>query len=607
MNSIRVWAVCLSSLFWACINVPGIEIVPESPDAGPPSQDVTLTLSRAATNGDVDVRVSVAELAPESVELLVDGVPTATLPQPSYELRWSTRDLDEGQYIITARASIGDRVYVSAANTLFVDRTAPWVVTQSPRSGDRDVSVHAPIQAVFSEAVEPSTVNAESIRLLVNQSDITAGVRLSADGMTVTLTPATQIPVDSNVSVTIAPSVTDVAGNALDVTALDWEWAIPRHLHYGGALSAGTVEASNVSKFSFVLDGNGNPVVAFVDGDSPSEHGVYVMRWTGAAWEQLGEVLGASAAESIIMACSLQISPGGEFLVAWSVETSDGTPSVHVRRWSGGGWSAVGAPVTATYLEARFGSFDFVVDSRGGRWLVVHEFIEGNSSSISTWLWDGESWERVKHVLTVNHHLEMASLNLMVDSADRPALFWALHSSRGGGMELHSRRWAETHWVESDWIPSGGGIPIASALDGADRLVLAGSSQDVVAGAGFRPIVGRFVPGGGWQLLGPVIEGMYPGETNATAEVLELDHDGQLVALISEPEIAGGPVNHYVRRWDESSWAPMGTPLLPRPGATPVGPAQFFMTGPEQWVLARIEESAGTPSRRHLYVYRPNN
>lgn len=608
MDSTRFLTVCLSSLLWACINVPEVEVVPERPDSGTSAPSVSLTLSRTVTNNDVQVRASVMGDIPDRVELLVDGVVVATLPPP-YEFRWSTENLEEGPYGLSARATFEERVYTSDVSTLIVDRTAPRVVTQAPRSGDKNVTVHATIQAVFSEAVEPATVTEESVRLLVNQLDVAAEVRLSADGSMVTLTPAEQLPVDSDVSVTIAPSVKDMAGNELDVAALDWKWAIPRHLLYGGAISADSVETSNVSVFSSALDGIGRPVVAFVDGDSTSSHGVYVMRWTGVTWEQLGAVFGTSPAESVIKACSLQISSEGEIVVAWSVESVDGASSVHVHRLSGSGWLPIGAPITPFHSAAKFTSFRLVVDLAGNRWLVIHEFAPGVSSAIRTWRWGEERWEVVDDNLLFNSSRSFSSLNLMMGSAGNFVLVWALQTGVDGLVEPNARRWAGTYWREAEAasIVGGAAVPITSTLDGADRLVLARPLHDVVAGAGYRPAVSRSDPRGGWQSLGPSIEGMYPGKTDAMVEVLDFDPEGRLVALLSEPEVAGGPVNHYVRQWDESSWLPMGAPLLSRPGATPVGPAQFFMTGPEQWVLARIEESEGTPSRRHLYVYRPNN
>ncbi|WP_434346486.1 Ig-like domain-containing protein [Myxococcus virescens] len=613
MDSNRVLAVCLSSLFWACINVPGIEVVPESPDAGaltdagPSTPTVALTLSRAATNSDVIVRVSVTELVPEAVELWVDGVSVASLAPPLFEIRWNTQVLAEGPHSLTARASLGGRVYESEVRTLMVDRTPPRVVTQRPRSGDKGVSVHALIQAAFSEAVEPTTVTAESVRLLVNQTDVAVELRLSTDGTMLTLMPVEQVAIDANASVVISSAVTDVAGNALDLTAFGWEWSIPRYLLYGEAISGGAAEEASVSTFSLVQDDKGRPVVAFVDGRTPSDHGVYVMRWSGTAWERLGGVLGTIAVESVIKKCSLLITPENEILVAWSSETVDGTSSIHVHRWNGGSWSLLGAPITPNNPAARFASFGFAVNPQGERYLAVQAQVTGLPLSMYGFRWGLGQWEELGGALSLNQSLIYSGFGAMFDSLGRLVVFWATRSGEWGATSAHFRRWAGTHWEGMyPWNDIGvGEPPVVPVLDGADRLLLSSFAQNF--GEGRRPYVFRYDPFLGIEPLDIDQEGLYPGETDAMVEVLDFVHEDRLVALISEPEVAGGPVNHYVRQWDETSWVQMGPPLLPRAGATPIGRAQFFMTGLEQWGLARIEESAGTPSRRHLYVYRPNN
>lgn len=607
MRSFHALVVCLTCLLWACINVPEVEFMPERPDSGTSAPTVSLALSRTVTNGDVQVRTSVMGGDPDIVELLVDGVVAAQLPPPSYETRWSTQALDEGPHAFSVRASFGERVYTSDVRTLVVDRTAPKVLSHAPRSGDQEVSVHASIQAVFSEAIDPTTVTTESVVLVVGLSNVAAAVHLSADGTVVMLEPVEPLPVGLDVSVTMAPSVTDMAGNALDVTGLSWQWGIPRHLLYGGAISSGGVEGSNVSAFSFVLDGNGRPVVAFIDGSAPASDGVYVMRWSGLEWEQLGGVLGVSAAESVVKACSLWITPWGEILVAWNSEAVDGGSSIHVYRWSGSSWSLLGSPVTPVVSGAKFTSFGFSVNPQGERYLALLEHAAGLPLSMYAARWDEGRWESLGGAVSLNESYIYSGFSLMLDSLGLPAVTWSAQSGEGGAVDSHARRWDGTHWI-APYPTSGvgaGAVPMVSVLDGADRLVLARPIQDF--GAGRVSIVSRYDTAVGWETLGPTIEGSYPGETNATVEVLDFDHEGRLVALLSEPEVAGGPVNHYVRQWDESSWLPMGAPLLSRPGATPVGPAQFLMTGPDQWVLARIEESEGTPSRRHLYVYRPNN
>ncbi|XSE99549.1 Ig-like domain-containing protein [Pseudomyxococcus flavus] len=463
--------------------------------------------------------------------------------------------------------------------------------------------MRTPIQAVFSEAIDPSTVTAESVRLLVNQSEVAAEVRLSADGASVTVSPSEQIPVESDVSVTIKSSVTDMAGNKLDVTALDWRWSVPRHLLLGGAISADMATGMNVSTFSLVQDGNGRPVVAFVEGSTPSTYGVYVKRWSGETWELLGDVLETVGVESVIKTCALWSTPEGEIYVVWTREMPDGTAGVRVYRWNGSSWSPLGTPVTLEQSVVKIESLGFVVGPQGERWLVLHEYDANVSSGIHVFRWGEGSWERLGGTVLNPYWLQL-NFSLMMDSLGRLVVVWTLQSGAGGAVTPYSKRWVGTHFEDMGPM-SGWGTPMVSALDGEDRLILGMPSQDV--GTSFRPWIQRSVPAEGWQNLGLGIDGMYPGATDSMVEVLDFDHEGRLVALFSEPEVAGGPVNHYVRRWDENSWGLMGAPLLPRTGSRPVGRAQFFMTGPEQWVLARIEETEGTPSQRHLYVYRPNN
>lgn len=607
MSSLRVLAVSLCSLMWACINVPEITVVPDPPDAGDVRPVVTLTLSRTATHADVDVRVSVTELVPESVELFVDGVSVAVLLPPEYSLRWSTQSLSEGPHAFSARVSLGDRVYTSGLRTLVVDRTMPRVVSQLPRTGAQDVSVHAPIQAVFSEALDPTSLSAESVRLLVNQAEVAAELRLSADGTLLTLAPVEQLPVDADVSVSLSSSVADMAGNPLDVVAFTWQWTVPRHLLYGGPLSASSPEGPNVSIFSAALDEDGRPIVAFVDGVAPSNYGVHIMRWSGTTWERLGDVLGGGEEELVIKACSLWTTPTGEIFVSWNSEMGDGNPSIHVHHWNEGRWSPLGAPVRPLESDAKIVSFGFAVNPRQERLLVVLERAPGASPSLYVVRWNEGRWEALSGASELLHPGAIYSgFNWVLDSMGRLVFVWASQTEEWGAATTHARRWSGAHW-ETRYAAGGGAaaVPVVSTLDAADRLVVGSVAQS--AGAGRRPYITRLGGVSGVEVLSANVEGMYPGETDARVEVFDFDPDGMLVSLVSEPEVAGGPVNHYVRRWDETSWVTVGAPVLPRPGTKPVGTARFFMTGTERWVLVRIEESDGTPNQRHLNVYRPNN
>lgn len=71
--------------------------------------------------------------------------------------------------------------------------------------------------------------------------------------------------------------------------------------------------------FSMVLDAQGQPVVAWTEGSAPTK--VQVRRWTGSAWESLGEVSRASA-DVLLGRGGLALDGDGQPLLATVVRTA---------------------------------------------------------------------------------------------------------------------------------------------------------------------------------------------------------------------------------------------------------------------------------------------
>ena len=110
--------------------------------------------------------------------------------------------------------------------TYVSDNTAPTVTSVSPVNGSMDVAVNSNASAVFSEAVDPATVNSSSVELRGASNDLVASnVTYNASGNSVTLDPVNDLSGSTVYSVTVkgGPNgVKDVAGNAL---ASDHTWS----------------------------------------------------------------------------------------------------------------------------------------------------------------------------------------------------------------------------------------------------------------------------------------------------------------------------------------------------------------------------------------------
>ena len=91
---------------------------------------------------------------------------------------------------------------------------APLTITSlTPASGATGVGQNAVVSVTFSHSVNPATVTGTTLALFAGDSNIGAGISMSADNRTAMLT--TTLPVSSTITVTATTAITDLFGNAL--------------------------------------------------------------------------------------------------------------------------------------------------------------------------------------------------------------------------------------------------------------------------------------------------------------------------------------------------------------------------------------------------------
>ncbi|KFE62443.1 Ig-like domain-containing protein [Hyalangium minutum] len=114
----------------------------------------------------------------------------------------------------------------------------------------------------------------------------------------------------------------------------------------GGALSAkpGT---TGVRKPSLQVGPTGAPMVAWLEDDEGgTSRNLYVRRWSGTAWEPLGEGINANPAISGIDDPVLAADASGDPIVAWTGKDGN-TTNIYVHHWADGQWVPVGGPLSA--------------------------------------------------------------------------------------------------------------------------------------------------------------------------------------------------------------------------------------------------------------------
>ena len=300
-------------------------------------------VSPAYTNGILTFQVDVNG-RPDRVELRRDGALLVELSYP-YLWAWDTATTPEEQYAITAHAIDGEDEASSDPVQVVVDRTAPQIVTQSPEPDADDVDVFSTVTVAFDEPVTALTV--EDASIVFASGNPVFGAELSADGLSITLPAASDFLPVPNVATVDLTDVRDRAGNP--VASGTWSYTIPAWLSLGEADRTPDADAGEPT---IAIDGDGNPVIAFLE-DGGASLDLVVSRWNGTAWVPLGGSLEAVAANDVADAVLVLESTGAP-LVAW-IEwdaVGGGRRELRAARWTGSQWTALGGVLNATAGDA---------------------------------------------------------------------------------------------------------------------------------------------------------------------------------------------------------------------------------------------------------------
>jgi hypothetical protein len=126
---------------------------------------------------------------------------------------------------VTARDGAGNLSAATLTVTFNGDTTAPTITSRTPAVGETGVSPFAKVQVTFSEALNPGTVNTNTLELRTpTNSVVPASVSYNALTYTATITPSSVLNQSTTYTVNVrggstAPQVLDLAGNQLAATA----------------------------------------------------------------------------------------------------------------------------------------------------------------------------------------------------------------------------------------------------------------------------------------------------------------------------------------------------------------------------------------------------
>ncbi len=202
---------------------------------------------------------------------------------------------------------------------------------------------------------------------------------------------------------------------------------------------------------------DGTIFIAWADGSSGNQE-IYVRQWDGSQWAEIGEHSasgqGISDNTGLSTSPSLAVDPDGIPYVAWSDLSSGSAAAVYVRRWNGVLWEEVGDGSATNFgiSESYSGPTNSVtpviaIDSSGRAYVAWSQYT-GTHFNVYVKRWNGVSWEEVGNGSASGDGLSNSSLcdsvqpALAVGPNDVPVLAWQ-EACAGDDGEIFTLRWVE--------------------------------------------------------------------------------------------------------------------------------------------------------------------
>jgi hypothetical protein len=260
------------------------------------------------------------------------------------------------------------------------------------------------------------------------------------------------------------------------------------------------------------------------------------------------------------VACGAACAPGdswyglgGSDFVPWSTYTSEGSAS-------GGGVSGSLELASTNPSVARDGNGYLVV--------VWEETLPAGGWAIYGRRFDGRRWSSIgagsDAGTGISGEVDGGNPALAIDSAGSSVVVW---SNPTGTQHLYAKRFDGTLWQElGSGSASGGGITPASTWAAGAAVAVDGNGDIIVAWhdtglGGLTDIFAMRYDGTGWAAIGTGSAsggGVSNNSGSSSSPRLAVDGAGRPVLAWDDNSDTSGTWNVYVRRFDGTSWQPLG-------------------------------------------------
>jgi hypothetical protein len=217
----------------------------------------------------------------------------------------------------------------------------------------------------------------------------------------------------------------------------------------GGGIGVYSLSGLGTRGMDMVLDSAGNPWVVWQVYDTTLGWRVHLRRWNGLAWVEVGgSATGNGVSTGVVHSKNPTLALDGDDqpVVAWVVGASVTNWHIYLRRWNGAAWVEVGGSASgggiskSTALVARPG---LAIDASDNP-VVAWEDLATGIWQIYLRRWTGTEWVELDGSATggglSQEPMTCAISSLALDGIGNPVVAWS-HNPIQGGAEIYLRRW----------------------------------------------------------------------------------------------------------------------------------------------------------------------
>ena len=460
---------------------------------------------------------------------------------------------------------------------------APYVTSVSPESNSTGISTTAEIRAVFSEPMDPATINTTTVKVAIGTQALPGTVSYEAATMSAVIRLEHPLTLAARCDVTVDGAITDLEGNAMGeshgwkFTVRDGSWGSPVGIQ---------PQARDAFYPNIAIDSAGNAVAIWqqLKPSSTTSSDMWANRFAARTgkWDTPTKPLSPNNGE-VFFVPDVSIRPDGSAIAVWARSLNPGLELLAAPMAADGTWKD-GVPI-----NSKWGGYPFEFHISTDENDAIVAWVDGSGAKTNARVkhFKSGAWKEFKDIDFSDAQVRDYSVRTTMDSAGNAVVIWIQYD---GAQSI----WRSYLRPSGDWATAAVLEDRPGDVHNAD--VVANSQGDVLTvwtqtdGKAESVWVRRGTTAGAWDA--PPDTPLDIGDSPVDGAAVAVSDDGTAMVVWTQPE--RGVRSVWARRyvpmagWDKE-------PTLVEKHDTEVSPLwiQVRLDGAGNAIVAWLEPSGG--------------